>query len=783
MKVVNLNSPFDWVAACEKIIEQATKRLCSADLGVEPTVWQEVSAKRMPELKWLFLIDKISLEAQIEKCPHGEGEKDNNTDNEEPPFPRRQGGKNRERSSINRRPIQLTGGGIVEPLGLYTPLARTFARSAPLLPEWKSRYTPDKGTPGGKKTLDGLLPPEVKDEPAIFICPELLFNLPCELADALQTGEPHPDPSRNWTELFLRMTILHEIGHHLLPVPASTSVIVSEALANAFCASLLAKDERPWLFAKAWLLQPSMYLGWFVPLIWGKAGLKKLPASWDRIIRESLGRKTSATSTKASDDIAMKLWLKRPGIPMSPQLRQIFHAMAKELGTDHRCDYLDIISPRKMVCEFGPFEEHAMPWNDSGALIKLLYDNRLTISGCAFRLLDSMKRLSDEEEKAIDDACDRFLADGNEITAKLAWESDRARRLDGVDNRFIGILLSPLTQIAQEILLMGHFRLLFSRNAQRAVLRKIVGSAPSTTVRAAAAMTLADLLIEENNNSKAAWAWLIQEENYLVYAAGANRAFKGISVTPFEVAFSVTRSIDETVEQESTTQKLNYQAKHALRAHLESQRQELLYTCAKFLLRSSKILVGNLYEVVKRLISLPDKPCTEWPQAIIKTISGHERSILILCACRRRDWALTDILLDYRADLSDYTLRKDTEGQYMDFRNAFHVALAAPDVPTEIVTRMAELPEALETKNGDGQLPIEIAIKNAHPGAIAGLMQLPESTTRRLFEVVVTNNCFTALQTLLQKKKLSDDTRQKLLLLAKENKSTECANLLGPISD
>lgn len=516
MKVVNLNSPFDWIAACEKIIEQTTKRLSSAELGVDQAAWNSVLSKRLPGLKWLFLIDKISLEAQIEKCPHGEGDDDNDRANEEPPFQRRQGGKNRERSSINSRPIQLTGGGVVEPLGIYAPRARTFAKNAPLLPEWKSKYSPDKDTPGGKKTLEDLLPPEVKDEPAIFICPELLFNLPCELADALLHGEPHPDPSRNWTELFLRMTILHEIGHHLLPAPASASVIVSEALANAFCASLLEKDERPWLFAKAWLLQPSVYLGWFVPIVWRKAGLKKLPGSWDIIIRESLGLSTSATPTKASDDMVMKHWFRRPGIPMSLQLRQIFRAMSKELGVTHHCDYLDMISPQKMVCDFGPFEEYAMTWNDRMALVKLLPDDRPTVSGSAFRLLDTMKSLSVEEVKALNTACDSFLASDNEILARIAWESDRAKRPDGADSRFINILQSSHSQIAQEMLLMGHFRRRVPATWQEDILQKTIGNLGlNAVVRKAANICLKALLHEKNYLSHKKEWWETRKQDML----------------------------------------------------------------------------------------------------------------------------------------------------------------------------------------------------------------------------------------------------------------------------
>ncbi|MEI6809610.1 MAG: hypothetical protein WCN95_12890 [bacterium] len=778
MKVVNLNSPFEWTRACADIVEQVEARLPSADVGVQGDSWRAVSSERLSKLKWLFLVDELCLRAQVEDCPQGEDAQTEDRESAKPPFCRRQGGKNQERSSINGRPIQLAGGGIVEPLGVYVTRVREFAKGAFLLPKWQRKSSVDKDDKHGMGAIEDLLPNDVRDEPAIFICPERLFRLPCELADALRDVEPHPDPDRNWTELFLRMTILHEIGHHLLPAPPSTAPVVSEALANSFCSTLLTVDERPWLFAKAWLLQPSMYLAWFVPGVWSKAGLASLSASWSATIHASLGLPVDARGAE-SGTLAEERWIEsslaHSGIPMSPQFRHAFSAMLEPLCKNghvmHMRMELDMMLSHSNVCDWSPFEEYGMLWNDAHALLRMLADSRPTVAAAAFRLLDRVHRPSDasslDSEPDLNATCDRFLATDSNILAQEAWRSERAKRQDGVDVRFTSILESPHAAVA-EAMLHHHFRDLFPADRQEAVLRKIVGSARITPVRAAAAQALADLLCAEKNDNKAAWEWLIQEENYLVYAAGAQRAFKDSSAVPVDVAFGATRSVDKAVEQESAEQKLEYAARNDLRERLQTKQRDVLGEGLKLLHKrceDSCKWPDEFQEGVEKLLRTHVKAYPRWSQGIVKSLPKGIRSRMLLGVCAAKEWALAAIILDNDVDLSSYfALNRTDEKSGPLYRKVFIEVLVAYDMPVEIVSRMAKLPEAL----------LFLAEVN-----MVRLMEQPESTKKRLLEVIVTSNCSQALKALLQKWKPSDDERRKFHSLAVASGSGECAELLN----
>lgn len=791
MKVINLNSNFDWTVACEGIVKQVELQLSSADVGVEHCSWHAVSSERLPKLKWLFLLDELCFRV-VEECHQGKDVENQDHNSEPPPFLQRQGGKNNEGSSIKGRPIQLASGGIVEPLGVYVPRAREFAKGAFLLPKTERKNQNDKL---GMKAIEGLLSNEVGDEPAIFICPARLFRLPYELADALGDGEPHPDPRRNWTEIFLRMTILHEIGHYLLPAPPSASPVVSEALANSFCASLLAEDERQWLFAKAWLLQPSMYLAWFVPTVWRNSGLGTLSARWDGIVRASLGL-SAREKTLVVDDIAKERWLDTPlarsGIPMSPQFRQVFRTMAKELVDGHRVMmhmHLDKMLSCCKVCDWGPFEEHGMAWNDSDYLLQLLNDGRPTVAAAAFYLLDRVHRpyesSSLDTDSVMNAACDRFLTSETELLAQTAWESERARHATGFECRFMNILKSPHWTIAAAML-KNNFRPFFPMARQEAVLREIVRSISTRTssVRAAAAQCLADLLCEEKNGNKTAWEWLIQESNYLVYASGMQRVFTDSSVAPVDVAFGSVKSVEEAVKQKSDEEKMEYDARLKLRELIQTQQRDIICASLKFLLNrcdDSDDWSNEFQNGIEELLKTHVKAWPKWCQVIVETVPRKIRSRMLLHFCSAKEWALAAVVLDCGADLSCYYTRNTPKEKNAFYRNAFHVALAEYQVPAEIVTRMAVLPESLSVLDGDGRLPFEIAIENEHGDVMSVLMKRFEMTTKEVFELVILNNGQKALAVMLKNPKrwkLMDDERAEMYSLAKKSGRKKCAEML-----
>jgi integrase len=84
--------------------------------------------------------------------------------------------------------------------------------------------------------------PRLRDLPAIFLCPERIDQINRSLT---RLGEvpSHSSPS---SDLFLRMTLLHELGHHFFPVHEYAGRFLSEGLANFFCyhAYSIAMTER-----------------------------------------------------------------------------------------------------------------------------------------------------------------------------------------------------------------------------------------------------------------------------------------------------------------------------------------------------------------------------------------------------------------------------------------------------------------------------------------------------------------------------------------------------------
>jgi len=112
-------------------------------------------------------------------------------------------------------------------------------------------------------SLRGLLervPASVQKAPAIFLCPERIFDI---YPTVMGIGENLSDPlplAENPPLANLEMTLVHELGHHFFPVHRSGSGrFLSEALANLLCYRSLGPEGQAWLLYKTWHLQPPEY--------------------------------------------------------------------------------------------------------------------------------------------------------------------------------------------------------------------------------------------------------------------------------------------------------------------------------------------------------------------------------------------------------------------------------------------------------------------------------------------------------------------------------------------
>jgi hypothetical protein len=432
--VVNLNSTFDWRKDVAAILDPLDGTGIASALGVPDA--EGAINDCLLRLRWIFLISDLTLEAQVRANPHGEGSEPERPQREFP-FCQRRGGRQGE-SRFYRQPRSASGGGVVEPLGIYTRDVRAFAGQAPLKPS--STRSVEQSSEG--PTLESLLPDEA-DGPAVILCPERLFELPYELVRSLERQEPHPASQLNLSDLFLRMTLIHEIGHHVLPVPASERagasrhIHVSEALANTFCNALLDPGERQWLFAKAWLLQPTAYLGYFVPHI-----LEKLEPSaqfadeWKNVVRNSLGMTPDDHDRCHFDEIPS--FRSKPFVG-SPQMHWATSGLLQALSLIPPEPFLPDCEP----CAIGPFEEFDMPWATEPGLLRLLQHPERSVQTEAFRSLVRADDRQPETDQALARWCDAHIGSDYLQEAEVAWNSPFAHRDEGRLDRYRKVAASP----------------------------------------------------------------------------------------------------------------------------------------------------------------------------------------------------------------------------------------------------------------------------------------------------------------------------------------------------
>lgn len=257
--ILNLDSAFDWTAEVRVILDQLDWE--SIRTVVAPTISGHDWTARRDRLGMIALVSDVFIQ-ECYQIPwrdqeHADCEDDAHGWRKEWRERQLRGSKDQLESEAKNsncpthpkyrlnseapffRPPRVGRRGIVECYGMYVDEAETLPHSRPLL-----RAIPDG----------------CRHAPAIFLCPERL----CEVYPILlklRENFRHPPPlSSNPTLFSLRMTLLHELGHHFFPVHRSgAGHCLGEGLANLFCHAALDDAQRAWLLYKSWHLQPPEY--------------------------------------------------------------------------------------------------------------------------------------------------------------------------------------------------------------------------------------------------------------------------------------------------------------------------------------------------------------------------------------------------------------------------------------------------------------------------------------------------------------------------------------------
>lgn len=411
IKAVNLNSKFDWGSNVSDVFNSLNPSIISSELSVPELA--EAIALRLGELRYVFLVN--SLSAYTDQCAYGENQ------NKRPrtEFPVRR------RHSIlegyYRRPTRSKCGGVIDYLGVYTKNVRDFD------PELE-------------------LPDDVGNEPAILICPELLFELPYRLVQQrLLDGDPHPDP--DVVHLFFKMTLLHELGHHMLPAPLmydDYSQYISEGLANYFCNSLLDAYGQKWLFVKA-SSQPSPYLAYAAPYSLRKLNDLSLPCDfWQQTVYACFGKNGSQiVSLLDKHDPGRKLIA-------SPAMLLAAEGLSESLNDRTAMRFIDC----QEACAVTPFEEMELLGAGAPELLSLLDHVEPSVQVTVVSALLELScnaSLDSSIIARIGEWCDQRIHDADIWLARKAWDSPLANRLDGIVERYLDAAQSIHETVASEV--------------------------------------------------------------------------------------------------------------------------------------------------------------------------------------------------------------------------------------------------------------------------------------------------------------------------------------------
>jgi hypothetical protein len=104
------------------------------------------------------------------------------------------------------------------------------------------------------------VPEAARHAPAIFLCPERIWEIYPTLVRIGDNMRQLPRLGSNPACVSLRLTLLHELGHHFFPVHrAGAGRFLCEGLANRFCRLITGSPEQALLLYKSWYMQPPEY--------------------------------------------------------------------------------------------------------------------------------------------------------------------------------------------------------------------------------------------------------------------------------------------------------------------------------------------------------------------------------------------------------------------------------------------------------------------------------------------------------------------------------------------
>lgn len=247
--IINLNSTLDWTAEVGQLwrdIDWVRMRSLVAS-GVSSPDWME----RRDQLGLIGLVSSLIIEQayawQGFEEDRREEERDEHWNRD---WRDRQLGRNRNNEPCERPPLngeepflrgpRVGGQGVVECYGIYVSDARAFL----------SRHG-----------FADMVPEEARHSAAVFLCPERIHEVyPTLMRCAPGLKRPLPLAS-NPALSSLKLTLLHELGHHFFPLhrDARAGRFLTEGFANLFCYHGLDEAEKAWLLYKTWLLQPPEY--------------------------------------------------------------------------------------------------------------------------------------------------------------------------------------------------------------------------------------------------------------------------------------------------------------------------------------------------------------------------------------------------------------------------------------------------------------------------------------------------------------------------------------------
>lgn len=253
--IINLGSVFDWTAEVRQIWERLDWD--GIRQRITPQIASESWLGRGNEIGLVGLVSSLAID-DCYHLPQWNGTQEEAEEHEDPlsrDWRARQLGRGRcKQESGNNRPRQRSHFTGEEPFFRSPRLGRAG------VVECYGIYVDEAATILGSRGLLHAVPDSLHQAPAIFLCPERILDI---YPTVIRLGEDlrHPLPlSGNPTLVNLRMTLLHELGHHFFPVHrAESGRFLSEALANLFCSQDLDQEEQAWLLYKSWHLQPPEY--------------------------------------------------------------------------------------------------------------------------------------------------------------------------------------------------------------------------------------------------------------------------------------------------------------------------------------------------------------------------------------------------------------------------------------------------------------------------------------------------------------------------------------------